>query len=89
MCEYYSHGGFFLVLILFMCRLKLPIKKIPGARTGIHAEKLLFCQLSNNYSADSNYETSRLASFLILDGQIMWSTIVLSAPMIFTSEFFF
>ena len=69
-------------------RLQLKARRINRAKQGKRKERL-FCRLTNRYSVHSNYETSRLASFLMYDGQIMWETIILSDPTIFASEYLF
>ena len=57
-----------------------------GEKKGEDSAKVLFCQLTNEYSNCTTYETSRLACFLVRNGSPVWKTFTVSAAMVFASE---
>lgn len=63
--------------------LKLISTVILYAKTHPKKEKLLFCELTNEYTNSANYETIRLACVLARKDQILWKHLIFSNAMIF------
>jgi hypothetical protein len=55
-------------------------------KTHPNAARLLFCELTNEYSSNISYETTRLASVPEKNGNILWDYLIFSNAMIFPSE---
>jgi len=60
---------------------------IPESKTHPIKIRHVFCELTNEYSTNTVYETTRLACVLVKNGDILWDHLIFSNPMIFPRKY--